>query len=357
MRHHAVHAQKLAVFRALDDAPAGGDHLPAHERNAPERLRLAAAEPRLALGFKDARDGHARRLFDFPVQIHKRHAQPRRRQRAHGALARARHAHQRKARHRAPERPLGLPSALRGHGPPGEALARPHRLIGQHRQPAFAGDAQRPRLLQKPRAQRVIDHVRHAAKVRKPRKVHRRGLRPGVHAHGRGVDEPGRVRVALKVFVVGFARARDGHRLAARRLHHVARRFGRAAAAQNERLGSGEGHARAPGDHAKAVGVGVVAKEGAVRPAHDGVDAADGLRRGAELAQIRDHRLLVGNRHVQPVKFALFKERPQLLRRQLDQVVAVVREQPVQRFGMAVPQLFADQSAAHLSPPNSCPGR
>lgn len=111
--------RKSSRFSALlTMPPPGGDHLPAHERNAPERLRLAAAEPRLALGFKDARNGHARRLFDFPVQIHKRHAQPRRRQRAHGALARARHAHQRKARHRAPERPLGLPRALRGHGQP-----------------------------------------------------------------------------------------------------------------------------------------------------------------------------------------------------------------------------------------------
>ena len=94
----------------------------------------------------------------------------------------------------------------------------------------------------------------------------------------------------------------------------------------------------------KAVVVGVVAQEGPVRTAEDGIHAADPPGLGGQLITVGDHRFFIGNGHIQPAKLPRPEEGPQFLRRQLDQTVFVAGQLAVDGGGKAVAQLFPDEA-------------
>lgn len=103
----------------------------------------------------------------------------------------------------------------------------------------------------------------------------------------------------------------------------------------------------------EAADVGVVAVERAVRADEQRVHAADLARDVRELRAIGDHGALVRDRDVQPPEVPRAEEAIQRVRRDLDQLVAVVRQPRVDHRGIAVAEPFADQTVLHLTAPHT----
>ena len=95
----------------------------------------------------------------------------------------------------------------------------------------------------------------------------------GIHPHRRGVGDDLRVGVAIQIFIVVRAAAGDDGDMSAQLFQRGLHRNGCTAAAQHQRLLSGGRDPTAAHHIEKAVKIGVVAVQRAVRPADDGVDA------------------------------------------------------------------------------------
>ena len=137
-----------------------------------------------------------------------------------------------------------------------------------------------------------------------PGQIHRAGLHIGVHANRRGVNQPGGVSVLFQLVIGVFPFSGNHHRRAARLTHHVARGQRCAAAAQHQHLLAAYGGGNAIQSRLHSRRVRIVPIQGAALAAHNGIDAADSPGLRADFRQIGDHRLLVGDGYVQPVKIA-----------------------------------------------------
>ena len=95
----------------------------------------------------------------------------------------------------------------------------------------------------------------------------------------------------------------------------------------------------------KAVGVGIVAVETAVRAADNGVHAADAPGGVRQFGAVGQDGLLVGDGHVDAVPIAVFQKVLQLLRLPLEELIIIIGKHAVNGRGIAVPQLLPKQTA------------
>ena len=101
----------------------------------------------------------------------------------------------------------------------------------------------------------------------------------------------------------------------------------------------------------------VVAVDGAVGAADQGVDALQPLRRRGQGRAVGHDGFFIGNGHVEAVPAAAAQEIGQLRLGLLEEGVGVVPQHGVERRGVAVAQGLAQQTAPHLRPPRcSCRG-
>ena len=240
----------------------------------------------------------------------------------------------------------------------GQRRAAARGLRHQHAQPARAGDAQSVRVLQERGARGIVDHVRHGAQARKAPDVDGPRAVVGEHAHGRGVHDHLGVRVqGIHVFIIHRAPARNHDAVArAQGAQRVAGGVAGAAGAEHQRLFAP--HIDAFQHGTKAVNVRVVAPERAGRVEIQRVHRAHLARGVRERVHIGNHGLLIGDGHIQPGEIARAQEIAQRVRRDFFQHVIRVAQRPVHLAGIAVPELFANQSVLHtLILPRNCPGR
>jgi len=87
-------ANAVAGFLAQESAAAGREYIWAAVEQPRDHPRFAVPEMRLAMGFENIRDRHARGRLDLGIGVEKRQPQPRRQPPPDGRLARPHHAHQ-----------------------------------------------------------------------------------------------------------------------------------------------------------------------------------------------------------------------------------------------------------------------
>ena len=269
----AVLVQQGVVFQPGDAAAAGGENDAGALALLRQDLRFQGPEaifPRLG---EDLRNGHARFFGNEGVGLHHLPAQVPAQGGGHGGLAAAGHTDEDDVPQMAVDGALHpFQNAVVDDGA-GELLAGTLGLGHQHGKAAGVGDPQFLRLKDQGRPGGVIDDVQHPLAVGKLPEVHRCGPVAGVHAHRGGVgDDPG-VGVAVQVIVVVGAAAGDDGDAGPQLFQGGLYRDGSAAAAQHQGLFPGGVNAAAADHVEKAVKVCVVAVEGAVRAADDGVDA------------------------------------------------------------------------------------
>ena len=226
-----------------------------------------------------------------------------------------------------------------------ELLAGPLGLGHQHGKAAGVGDPQLLRLEDQGRPGGVIDDVQHPLAVGELPEVHRCGPVAGVHAHRGGVgDDPG-VGVAVQVIVVVGAAAGDDGDAGPQLFQGGLYRDGSAAAAQHQGLFPGGVNAAAADHVEKAVKVCVVAVEGAVRAADDGVDALQLGCRFRQLRAVRHHRLFIWDGDVETVPGPGLQKEVQFLSGDLKEPVVVTGQFVMDHGGVAVAQRFSQQTA------------
>ena len=147
--------------------------------------------------------------------------------------------------------------------------------------------------------------------------------------------------MAVQIVVVVLAGAGDdGDAGGPQLLQHGAHRGGGAAAAQYQHLFARHGDAAVGHHPGKAVGVGVVAVQGAVLPVDQHIHAAQLFRDGGQLGAVGDDRFLVGDGDIQSGEVPAGEKLVQLVLGALIQLVVVVPQQGVDGRGVAVAQLF-----------------
>ena len=120
-----------------------------------------------------------------------------------------------------------------------------------------------------------------------------------------------------------------------------------AAGAQHERLFARPDAAVAPQKPRKTVKIRIITEQRPVRAAHKGVDVAELLRRFGQLRAVGHDGTLIGDRHIERVEATGAQEGVQRVRRDLEQLVGVVRQLCVDLRRIAVAKVLAEQTAAH----------
>ena len=229
----------------------------------------------------------------------------------------------------------------------GEHLAAALCLRHEHIQSARTRNAECLRLQQQRRARGVIHHVEHERALRELPQVDGGLADVRIHTDGCGVDDHLRIGVAPEIRVVVLAAAGDDRHARAKLREHGLNGCGRAAVSEHERLLPGDVHTAAAHKVFKAEGIGIVAVERAVRPADEHVHTAELLRDRRERGTIRDDRLLIRDGHVERVKIAAGQKRRKRVRRDLIELIGIVRKLCVDGRRIAVAELFAQKSAPH----------
>ena len=152
----------------------------------------------------------------------------------------------------------------------------------------------------------------------------------------------------VQVVVVILPAAGDHHHLSGAQLvQHIPHRQACPAGAQHQALAAQNPDPALPHHAFKPGGVGVVPEKGAVRLLDHRVHAADGLGSlGQMLADVMDCGL-IGNGHVQALEIPLPEKVSQVPGGYLEQLVVVVPKEGVKLRGVAVTQLFPQQSESH----------
>ena len=346
--HRPVLVQTGVVLRPGDAPAAGGNDQPGGLAQLGQHGRLLRPEGLFSIARDVIGHGHPDDLFHLPVAVHKGPVQQVGQGLAHGRLAAAGHPDEDAVFLPAAQ---GLPGLLRLDG--GDGLAREDAgsapgLLGQHEQPTHVGDLQGLSLLHQRRAGGVIDEVQHPLAPGEPAQVHRGSGGVGVHPHGGGVHDHFCVGVLGQVLVVVRAGPGDHHDLPRPQLvQHILHRETGPAGAKHQALAPPDADAALPDQALEARRVRVVAEEAAVRVAHHGVHAANG---GSGLGQVvaqGQHGGLIGNGDVQALKITVPDEVPQLVRGHFKQFVFVIAKKGMQLRGIAVAELFSQQSKAH----------
>ena len=147
------------------------------------------------------------------------------------------------------------------------------------------------------------------------------------------------------VVIVLAAPGDDSDAFRPQRFQHRHHRDGGAAAAQHQGLPALNLDAAFSHQTLKAVGVGIVAVETAVRAADNGVHAADAPGSVRQFGAVGQDGLLVGDGHVDAVPIAVFQKVLQLLRLPLEELIIIIGKHAVNGRGIAVPQLLSKQTA------------
>ena len=337
--------QQRVILRACHAAAAGRDHAAGALSQLLQCLRFQASEGRFAALRENFRDGAARRGLHGRVRVQKLPSQPLRQQPPDHALAAAGHSDQHDVLHgqRCFFRDLRDPTVRDGSA--GKQLAAAGRLRHEHFQPARVRNGAPLRLEQERRPRGIVYHVQHERAVRKALQCDRRSAVVGIHSQRRCVDQNLRVRMALQIFVIILAAARDLHDLRPHPPQHVAGRPGGAAASEHQCLPALHRNAAVQNHLRKAENVGVVPEERSVRAADDGIDAADAPRRLGKLRAEGHDGFFVRDRDVQSVKVSAGQEAFHLFRRFFAEAVLVIAEHGVDRRRIAVSQPSAQKSA------------
>ena len=253
--------------------------------------------------------------------------------------------------------PGQLPGDLRhaavGNGRAGKPLAGRLGLGHQHPQPVGPQQAPPLPVQQELGFGRVVDQIEDPLQRREDGQIHRGDPGVGVHTHRGGVDDVPGVGVSVQVLIVVRPGAGDGDDLSgAQVLQHGVDGQGGPAGAQHQHLLAADLGPGGAEEVQKAVIVGVVPVQGAVGPLHDGVDAADALRRRGEGPAEGHHCLFIGDGDVQPPEIPPFQEGTHLLRRQLHQLIVVAGQPAVDGGGEAVPQVLPQQAVLQLCRPH-----
>ena len=90
-----------------------------------------------------------------------------------------------------------------------------------------------------------------------------------------------------------------------------------------------------------------MADEFSVRGSHYGIHSAEAGGGGGELIQERDHRLFIGDGHVDSVPVSVFQKAFHIFRFFLEQFIGIIRQNAMDLRGITVTQLSA-QKAAYL---------
>ena len=195
----------------------------------------------------------------------------------------------------------------------------------------------------------VVDQVKDPFAAGELVQIHRRYAGVGVHPHRGGIDDILRVPVAVQVAVVVRAAAGDGDHIPSPQVRqHRPHCEGGSAGAQNQHLLTPDLGPRRLEQIAEAVVVGVVPVQRAVRFPHNGVDAADALRRRGEFLAVGHHCLFVWDGHVQPPEAPLLEKGAHLVRGELHQLVVITAQLPVDGGGEAVAQVLPQQAELHM---------
>ena len=234
----------------------------------------------------------------------------------------------------------------------GKVLGRKHGLRHQHLKAARRGHAAVLGPQQKLGVEGVVHHVQHGLKPWEGLRVNQASAHVGVHPAGRCVDDNlhiGAVHslgVKQRAIAAGAAGGQD---FACTAVAADRRDCGVGAArAQNQHGLTGEIHAVGLGQIGKACVVCVVAVEPAA-PVYHGVHRTDGRRSRVNLVTVGDDQLLIGYRHIDGRKGALFQKGADLgLGGQGHQLIGVIRNLFMDDFGIAVAQLAANQAVQRL---------
>ena len=159
--------------------------------------------------------------------------------------------------------------------------------------------------------------------------------------------------MALQIFIVVRAGPGDEHDLPRPQvLQHGLHCGGYAARTQDQGLFAPELRPGGAEHIGKSVVVGIVAQKSSVLLPDDGVHAADAPGLVGEGLTEGDHRLFIGDGHVQPLKSPVGEEVSQLLRLLFHQPVVISGQLLVNGGRKAVAQLLPQQAIfqlAHIS--------
>ena len=338
--------QQVVILFPGDAAAAGGNDSAGQLAQAGKNLRLQSPEVALAVPGEDGGDVHARLLLDEGVGLVHRAAQLFAQGGGQGAFAAGGHTHQDNVLHLAGEHLLNAANLAVRDAAAGEQLAAAPGLGHQHIQAAGTGDAQLLRLQKQGGAGRIVHHIQHSLALGELRQIHRRLAVVGVHAHGGGVgDDPG-VGVLIQIVVIVLAApGDDSDACCPQHFQHRHHRDGGAAAAQHQGLFALNLDAAFFHQAFKAIGVGIVAIEAAVRAADNGVHAADAPGGVRQFGAVGKDSLFVGDGHIDAVPIAVFQKILQLLRLPLKELIIITGKHAVNGRGIAVSQLLSKQTA------------
>ena len=177
--------------------------------------------------------------------------------------------------------------------------------------------------------------------------LHRGNAGVRVHPHRGGVDNGGSIGVAAQVLVVVLSGAGDNHRVCTQLFQNADHRPGSTPGAQHQHLFPFQRKAGALYHGRKAVVIGIVPPQAAVGPAENGVDGTDPAGGIRQVIQIGNHRLLVGNGHIDPGKIPVFQKIGNFFRFLFKERIGVISQHGMDLGGVAVPQSPAQQTAFH----------
>ena len=298
--------------------------------------------------------------LNFSVQIHKFLVKALCQRRAEGGFSAARHPDDRDIRQLVPQ----LAADRRDDGcrvqlSAGKVLRGKHSLRHQHLKAARRGHAAVLGPQQKLGAEGIVHHIQHGLQRGERFRVDKALPHVREHAAGRRVDDDLHVRAVHGLAVqqgIALAGAAGGQNLlspavaADRRDRRV-----RTARTQDQHGLARKIYAVGPSQIGKARVVGVIPIQFPVT-VHNRVHRADGLRLRVNDVAVGDDKLLVGDRHVDGRKGALFHKGAGLgLGGQGQQLIGVICNFFMDDFGVAVAQLAADQSVQRLLHSSSLP--
>ena len=340
--------KRIVILRSGDCAAAGGDDVSARFTQTADRLVLDAAESFLAV-FPDNVGGCATtQADDFLVRVGEFLAEGFCQSSAYRGFTAAGHTDEDNIFH--------IVSHLRGDGihkriGPGRAekqFVGPLGLCHQHSESPDVGDAKLFRLQKQRRAAGIVDYVRHAGQAGEYRQIHGRFSVIRVHSHGSGIDDHVRIGVTGNVFVIVLPGAGDNNGRAAPIRHNGHRRQRSAAGAEDQAFFACHVDLRPIQHISKSVIIRVVAAQASVGQTEESVYRSDLFGRVRNLAEIGDHGFFVGNRYVDSRKIAVGEKGGQIGGRHLKKTVFVIAQGGVDGGGIAVGQVFPQQTVDFL---------
>ena len=322
--------QGIDILLAQDDTAAGGDDQAVLRCQRPHHLGFDIAEIGLSVLRENVGNLSLFLFDDHLVRVHHPSAQLLRQEGSQRGLAGHGHAGQDNVALGIEDLLIDQVGRLPVKLPAREDLRGVDRLDDQHVEASRGRDPALLRLQDQDGAQGIVDHVDDTAQIGELTQLHRTCVNIRIHAAGGRVDNDLGVRVLLihllvsdRAVLAGPADpADDGSALI---LDHRAGGLAGSAAAQDEDLPARRVRPVQAQEFPYAKIIRIVSAQPAI-PVDDGVDGPDPAGPVADLIQIRDHPLLVGDRHIDPFEILLPHEAVDFIGRKLQHIILIRRQ-------------------------------